>query len=332
MSFLYLSILLPLLLSLHSSLIYGTSSAQQTPPPQQLSSLILAATIDSPSCSPPHIMSRCITLALRLHSSAPSPPVAPFIISHTTVVHRLSMLLSTPALSAAGVHHPSSPSSSYLACITLASSFLSLRLLPLAVQLAHACSVIWPRVLPPAANVNSCFESLQRCVAEAITCAASDSMQAQHAAHGTVALKLKQPLCALPALLAYLTIFSRSPPASAAIVMQGARACISVSLFHCAHLLLSLASTSTSASTANPSCLVTWTSIMSLRQLRQQALPPHMFTPNCIPLLLQLAQGDQGVGGAAVHSLASLWPVSPPPSPFQHLFFWDDQTRQLVII
>jgi hypothetical protein len=317
-----------LLLLFVPSLLYGSSSAAPASPQQQLSSFIFAAAIDSPSCAPPRILPRCISLALRLHSTAPSPPT-PFIISHATVTRRLSTLLTAPAVAAAGAHLPPSPSSSYLACITLASSFLSLRLLPLAVQLAHACTVIWPNVAPPDANVKACSESLQQCVSDAITCAASASTQAQHAAHGTVAHKLQKPLCALPALLVYLSIFSRSPPAPAAAVTLGARACVFASLFHCAHLLLTLAGYSSAASAASP-CLVTWTSIMSLR-LQPPPLPPHMFAPNCIPLLLQLAQGNHGVGGVAMRSLTNLWPPSPPPSPFQKLF-WDDATRQLAVM
>jgi hypothetical protein len=325
--------LLPLLLLL---LIHGSSSVPQAPLHQQPSSWIIAATLDSPYCTPPLILSRCITLALRMHSASRSS-TSPFIISHATLTRRLSTLISSRALADAGAHHSPSTSSSYLVCITLASSLLSLRLVPLAVQLAHACAVFWPRVdihtswphvAPPAADVKACYESLQQCIAHAITCAASASTQAQHAAHGTVALKLQRPLCALPALLVYLSIFSRSPPAPAAAITHGARACVSVSLFHCAHLLLTLASSSTTA--AAPPCLVTWTSIMSLR-LQQHSLPPHMFTPNCIPLLLQLAQGNQGVGGAAASALASLWPISPPASPFQNLV-WDDHAQQLTVM
>ena len=312
----------------------GISSAPQAPS-RQANSFLVAATIDSPSCAAPHILSRCITLALRLHSSNLSS-FHP-IISHTTIASRLSTLLSAPALAASAAILPPSPSSSYLTCITLASSLLSLRLLPVAVQLAHACAIIWPNVAPPAANVEACSASLQQCVFDSITCAASAATQAQHAAHGSVTLKLQRPLCALSALLVYSSIFSRSPPAPRTVIFQGAQACVSASLFHCAHLLLTFASTYTSATSSSSSaasapspCLLTWTSIMSLR-LSSHPLPPHMFAPNCIPLLLQLAQGSLGVGGEKSSSLASLWPLAAPPSPFPKLV-WGDQTRQLAVM
>ena len=292
-------------------LLFISSSTTTSSPPHAIDDFILTAAIDSPSCARPHIMSRCITLALRYHSAASTS--LPNLMSHAAVSRRLSALLSPSALASPTVHTAPSASSSYTACLTLASSFLSLRLLPLAVQLAHACAVMWPNVPPPPANVKTCAASLQRCVIDAITCDASAATQAQHAAHGSITHRLQQPLCALPALLVYLSIFSRSPPPPLALVMQGAQACVSASLYNCAFLLLTHLRSS-HAKAPSP-CLVTWLSIMSLRLL-SPPFPPHMFEPNCIPLLLLLAQGSHGVGGAALHALASQWPHSVPPSPF----------------
>ena len=304
--------LLPAVLLLLLLISSSTSSSAHTPsPPQHIADDFFSiASIHSASCGPPHVLSRCITLALRLRTSTSLhlPP----LISHAAVTGRLSTLLSPSALAAAAVHSTPSTSSSYTACLTLASSLLTLRLLPVAVQLARACAVVWPGSQPPAANVESCMASLQQCVLDAVTCSASAATQAQHAAHGSITNRLQRPLCALPALLVYLSIFSRpSPPP--ALIMQGAQACVSASLFHCGFLLLArLVSTK---SKPPPPCLVTWVSIMSMR-LPPPPFPPHMFTPNCIPPLLLLAQGSHGVGGAAAHTLANLWPLHVPPSSF----------------
>lgn len=313
--------LFPAVLLLHLLIASAASSSAQTASPQHIADDFFSiASIDSVSCSPPHVLSRCITLALRLRTSTSlhRPP----LISHDAVTRRLSSLLSPSALAAATVHSASSPSSPYTTCLTLASSLFALRLLPVAVQLAHACAVVWPGTQPPAANVQSCMASLQQCVTDAVTCSAAAATQAQHAAHGSITHTLQRPLCALPALLVYLSIFSRpSPPP--ALIMQGAQACVSASLFHCGFLLLArLVSTK---SKPPPPCLVTWVSIMSLR-LPPPPLSPHMFAPNCIPPLLLLAQGSHGVGGAAAHTLANLWPLHVPPS----LFVWSVWGQQPV--
>jgi hypothetical protein len=233
--------------------------------------------------------------------------------------------LSPPALAAASVHTSSLTTTSYSICLTLASSFLSLRLLPLAVQLAHACSVLWPDVPPPPTDLKGCAASLQQCLAAAITCDASPAMQAQHAVTGSITQKLHQPLCALPALLMYVSLFSRMPLPSSSSIMQGARACASSSLFHCAHLLLTRFPAN--ANPASP-CLVTWTAIMSLR-LPPPPFPPHMFAPHCIPPLLLLAQGSQGLGGTAAHAMVGLWPRPLPPSPF-HWRIYGETTNDAV--
>jgi hypothetical protein len=317
---------LPAVLLLLLFISSSTSSQTSSPPHKFIDDFILTAAIDSPSCALPHILSRCIALALR-HRSAASPSPSG-LISHAAVSRRLSALVTPSALASASVHNMPSTSSSYTACLTLASSFLSLRLLPLAVQLARACAVIWPNVPQPSVNVKTCTASLQRCLIDAITCDASAATQAQHAAHGTITHRLQRPLCALPALLVYLSIFSRSPSPPPPLVMQGAQACVSASLYHCGFLLLTQLRSS-SAKAPSP-CLVTWLSIMSLRLL-SPSFPSHMFTPNCIPLLLLLAQGDRGVGGAAVHTLASLWPLSVPLSPF----LWSElsgHSRQLSVM
>lgn len=306
------------------------SSAEVSSPLQLLNHIIVTAAIDSPSCAPPQVLSRCITLALRLRSAAPSPASVYSDMIHNAIVRRLSALVS-PSTLAAAVHLPPSNEASYTACLTLSSSYLSLRLLPLSVKLARVCAIMWPGAPPPPANVKECLSSLQQCVADAVSCDASSATQAQHSAHGIITHKLQQPLCALPALLAYLSIFSRSPTPPLPLIMHGARACVSASLFHCAFLLLSHFPSS-SLATSPPTCLVTWTAIMSLH-LPPPPFPPHMFAPNCIPLLLLLALGSHGVGAASFSTLAELWPRALPSSQFR-LNVWgqDTKAQELIIM
>jgi hypothetical protein len=310
------------------------SSAEASTPLQLLNHIMVTAAIDSPSCAPPQVLSRCITLALRLHSAAPSPASVYSDRIHNAIVRRLSALVSSSTLAAA-VHVPPSNAASYTSCLTLASSFLSLRLLPLSVKLARVCAIIWPRTPPPprgsSTNVKECLSSLQQCVADAVSCDASSATQAQYSAHGIITHKLQQPLCALPAVLAYVSIFSRSPTPPLPLIMHGARACVSASLFHCAFLLLSHFPSS-SLATSPSTCLVTWTAIMSLH-LPPPPFPPHMFTPNCIPLLLLLAQGSHGVGAASFSTLAELWPRALPQTQFR-LNVWgqDTKARELIIM
>ena len=80
------------------------SSAEVSSPLQLLNHIIVTAAIDSPSCAPPQVLSRCITLALRLRSAAPSPASVYSDMIHNAIVRRLSALVSPSTLAVSYTH------------------------------------------------------------------------------------------------------------------------------------------------------------------------------------------------------------------------------------